>query len=73
MLDTRDLILKRMRWIVDNGIQIKFWTFNWVFDCRLLNFLPHDRHVRTNIDESVEDYVCNGTWNRDKLNRVLDA
>ncbi|XP_024164205.1 uncharacterized protein LOC112171226 [Rosa chinensis] len=61
-----------MRWIIGNGKDIKFYTFNWVIDHPLLNYILEDRLHLINIEETVSDYISNNTWNKNKLSSALD-
>ena len=70
ILDARDLITKGMRWILGNGKNIMFWTFNWVFDNPLINLIPDGNRSRININETVNDYIINGRWDVQRLASV---
>ena len=72
VLDARDLVTKGMRWLDENGKKIQFWTFNWAFDCPLLNFIPQSARNTINLNELVADYIQNDTWNKIKLSESLD-
>ena len=73
IIDARDLLTKGMRWIVGNGEKkIMFWTFNWVLECPLVNFIQHTQRSRLNLNKTVADYIINGNWNVNKLSSVLD-
>ncbi|PRQ37611.1 putative reverse transcriptase zinc-binding domain-containing protein [Rosa chinensis] len=72
VLDARDLIMKGMRWIIGNGKNIKFWTFNWAFDCHLLHLIPDNKRNMINLEESVAESIINGKWDKAKLAFVLD-
>ncbi|PRQ27069.1 putative reverse transcriptase zinc-binding domain-containing protein [Rosa chinensis] len=73
ILDSRDIILKGMRWIIGNGRNIKFWTFNWIYDFPLIQLVDENTRPFIDLDESVLDYFDNGVWNIDKLNLHLDS
>ena len=72
ILDTRDLLTKCMRWIIGNGKDINFWTFNWAFPFPLFNFLNDQQKFQVNLQDMVSDYITNNGWDSHKLLSVLD-
>ena len=71
-MDTRDLLTKCMRWIIGNGKDINFWTFNWAFPFLLFNFLNDQQKFQVNLQDMVSDYITNNGWDSHKLLSVLD-
>ncbi|XP_024200511.1 uncharacterized protein LOC112203832 [Rosa chinensis] len=61
-----------MRWIIGSGKDVKFWTFNWVFDFPLFNLLDNATKAAVDLYESVSDYITFGNWNVQKLASILD-
>lgn len=41
---------------------INFWLFNWVLDCPLLDLIPNNMHRTINTNETVANYISDGTW-----------
>ncbi|PRQ38834.1 hypothetical protein RchiOBHm_Chr4g0418351 [Rosa chinensis] len=72
ILDNRDLLIQGMLWIVGNGTDIRFWTFNWAFSFPLINLISTTNRISIDIDENVSDYIVNGCWNVNKLSVFLD-
>lgn len=72
ILDSRDLLLKGLRWSVGNGKTIKFWTFNWVYPFPLANLLSEQERANLDWNISVYDFIQNNGWNLPKLSSVID-
>ncbi|KAL6142199.1 hypothetical protein ACLB2K_060482 [Fragaria x ananassa] len=66
------LFISGMRWIIGNGKNIKFWTFNWVYNFPLINLLDYSVKDMTDVDATVADFIENGCWNFPKLISCLD-
>ncbi|XP_024156005.1 uncharacterized protein LOC112163988 [Rosa chinensis] len=62
-----------MRWIIGNGHNIKFWTFNWICDFPLIHLVDDTSRASIDLDESVSDYLVNGVWNIEKLSHYLES
>lgn len=72
ILDSRDLITKGMRWTIGTGKEVKFWTFNWIFDFPLINLLNDQQKATINWDANVSDFIAGNSWDKEKLLQVLD-
>lgn len=41
ILNSIDVLIKGIRWIIGNGQSVKLWTYNWVYYLVLINILPN--------------------------------
>ena len=56
-MDSRDLIVKGLRWIIGNGQAVAFWTFNWVFPFPLNNLIDQASLNQIDLDSKVADFI----------------
>lgn len=48
-----------------------FWTFNWLFSCPLYNLVPDDQKSSIDWNLTVDKFISNVSWNREKLSDYL--
>lgn len=54
ILDSRPLILEGMHWLVGNGFEINFWTFNWCYHFPLYNLVLDHKIFLLDISLTVD-------------------
>lgn len=62
ILDAKPLILEGMHWLVGNGSDINFWTYNWCYPFPLFKLVPDNQKPLLALTLTVDLVISNSKW-----------